>query len=64
MRLMPCMHPYPLCFLKDSQPYVTRDLPPWPTEAAFAESSGWSEFEDRLESSNPDLFDLGRRGII
>jgi hypothetical protein len=32
-------------------------------EAAFVSQFGWSEFEERLEQANPDLFDLERGSI-
>jgi hypothetical protein len=39
-------------------------IPILPAEANFVAKFGWSEFESRLERSDPDLFDMGRSCIV
>lgn len=62
----PAVYPDDLATLSGSIPptVIVWLVPLQPTEAALVESSGWSEFEDRLESADPDLFDLRRRSFI
>jgi len=33
-------------------------------EAEFVKSTGWSKFEDILERSSPDFWDLDRESVI
>lgn len=62
---VPVVFPEGLATLEDSVPatVVVWLFPLLPTEVAFGDSRGWSEFEDRLESANPDLFDVSRDSI-
>jgi len=39
-------------------------LPLLKREAEWVKAHGWSAFEDRLESGDPDLFDLDRAGVV
>jgi len=39
-------------------------FPLLPDETAFVQQSGWSEFENRLELINPDLFDVCRTTVF
>ncbi|MGK4000058.1 suppressor of fused domain protein [Sorangium sp. So ce1024] len=63
---IPVVYPEGLSTLMDSTPatVVVWLIPLQPTEAAFVKSSGWSDFEDRLESADIDLFDLCRGSVV
>ena len=63
---IPVVFPAGLATLQDSVPatVVVWLIPLLPAEIDFIESSGWSEFEERLEAADPDLFDLGRSSVI
>jgi hypothetical protein len=39
-------------------------LPLLSSEAGFVKRNGWSQFEDILETEDPDLWDLNRKSII
>jgi alpha-D-ribose 1-methylphosphonate 5-triphosphate synthase subunit PhnH len=39
-------------------------FPIHPAEIDLIESAGWSEFEDRLEAANPDLYDIYRNSVV
>ena len=55
-----------LATLQDSVPatVVVWLIPVLPAEIDFVESSGWSEFEERLEAADPDLLDLTRSSVL
>ena len=59
---IPVVFPEELATLKYSTPPTVFVwlVPLYRSEAAFVESSGWTKFEDRLEATDPDLFDLSR----
>lgn len=63
---MPVLFPAGIATLADSAPptVIVWLIPLLPSEVSFIESSGWSEFEDRLEAVDPDLFNLCRESII
>lgn len=63
---IPVVFPEALATLPDTSPPTVFVwlIPLLPTEAAFVKSSGWSDFEDRLEASEPDLFDLRRDAVV
>jgi hypothetical protein len=63
---IPVAFPDGLATLMDSTPatVVVWLIPLQPPEAAFVESSGWSDFEERLEAANPDLFDPERESVV
>ena len=63
---IPVIFPESLATLRDSTPptVFVWMIPLLASEAAFVESSGWSEFEDCMEAANPDLFDIARGSIV
>jgi hypothetical protein len=63
---MPVVFPEGIETLSDSSPPTVFVwlVPILPREASFIASSGWSGFEDRVESADPDLFDVCRVSVI
>jgi Suppressor of fused protein (SUFU) len=63
---MPVVFPEGLATLADSSPPTVFVwlIPLLPSEVTFVESSGWNEFEDRLEAVDPDVFDLCRDSVV
>ncbi|HET6332759.1 MAG TPA: suppressor of fused domain protein [Polyangiales bacterium] len=63
---MPVVFPEALATLRDTSPPTVFVwlFPLLPTEAALVESAGWNDFEDRLASAQPDLFDLTRKAVV
>jgi len=39
-------------------------VPILPAEAAYVRDAGWEQFEDLLERSDVDLFDLQRASVV
>lgn len=62
---IPVVFPEGLATLGDTSPatVIVWLVPLQSTEAMLVEMFGWSEFENRLEAANPDLFDLGRESV-
>ena len=62
---IPVVFPESLRTLDDTVPATVFVwlFPVLPAEVVFIAQSGWSEFEDRLESAQPDLFDLQRSSV-
>jgi hypothetical protein len=63
---IPVVFPEGLATLNDSMPATVFVwlIPLQSPEVAFVKSSGWSEFEDRLEIADPNLFNLYRSSIV
>ena len=63
---IPVVFPEALATLRDTSPQTVFVwlVPLLPTEVAFVQASGWSDFEDRLEAAEPDLFDLRREAVV
>lgn len=63
---MPAVYPDELATMEGSDPatVIVWMIPILRAEAQFIERSGWSNFEDRLETVDPDLFDLTRSSIV
>lgn len=63
---IPVVFPDGLATLKDSSPPTVFVwlIPVLPTETRFIEKFGWSKFEDRLEATDPDLFDPHRGSVV
>lgn len=59
---MPSVFPDALATLNGTAPptVFVWIVPLLPSEVTFVNVSGWSKFEDRLESAQPDLFDISR----
>jgi hypothetical protein len=63
---LPVVFPEEFATCADTQPSTVFAwlLPIHPTEAALLRQLGWSEFENRLERADLDVFDLQRTSII
>jgi hypothetical protein len=61
----PTVFPDGLATYEGSEPptVVVWMIPIHSKEAAFARVNGWSDFEDRLEALQPDLFNLQRHAL-
>jgi hypothetical protein len=62
---MPVMFPEGMATLNDSSPPTVFVwlIPLVGDERSFINDHGWNEFEERLEASSPDLFDLCRSAV-
>jgi hypothetical protein len=63
---IPVVFPDALATLRDSSPptVIVWLIPIRPPEAELIRASGWSVFEDRLEATEADLFDLCRESVV
>lgn len=62
---IPAVFPDELATLNDTSPATVFVwlIPLQQAEVEYLETVGWSDFEDRLEAAEPDLFDLRRASI-
>lgn len=63
---LPVVFPEGLATCSDTQPPTVFAwlIPIHSAEASLVSRLGWNEFEDRLESADPDLFDLERSPVV